>query len=302
MSVASPVRPAIPAVAQARLEPRSAPRPGHPRSGGAWWVYLALVIGLVLMVGPFLWMVASSIKTSAELHHVPPTWIPQSFTLDNYSTIFTKLNFPQYFINSVIVSAFVVGSNLLFCSMIGYALAKLRFRGKNAIFLLVLATLMVPQTVYLVPLFVLMSNLGLVNSYPGLILPFAAQALGVFLMRQFILSLPDELLEAARMDGAGEFTIFRRVVLPLLGAPLATLGILIFLGSWNNFLWPLIIATSDQMYTLPVAVGTFAIGQNAIDYGLLMAGSVVLIAPVLTIFLLLQRFVQQGIATTGLKG
>ncbi|HXN02111.1 MAG TPA: carbohydrate ABC transporter permease [Candidatus Dormibacteraeota bacterium] len=302
MSVASPVRPAIPAVILARTEPRPEPRPAHRRSWGAWWVYVGLLIGLVFLVGPFLWMLASSVKTSAELHHVPPTWIPQTFTLENYTTIFTKLNFPQYFINSVIVSAFVVGSNLLFCSMIGYALAKLRFPGKNAIFLVVLATLMVPQTVYLVPLFVLMSNLGLVNSYAGMILPFAAQALGVFLMRQYILSLPDELLEAARMDGAGEFTIFRRVVLPLLGAPLATLGILMFLGSWNNFLWPLIIATSDHMYTLPVAVATFSIGQNAVDYGLLMAGSVVLIAPVLTVFLLLQRFVQQGIATTGLKG
>jgi multiple sugar transport system permease protein len=286
-------------VAQATPEPASAQ---SRRAGNSLWVYAALLIGLVLLVGPFLWMVASSVKTSAELHHVPPTWIPQTFTLDNYSTIFTKLNFPQYFINSVIVATLVVGSNLLFCSMIGYALAKLRFRGKSAVFLLVLATIMVPQTVYLVPLFVLMSNLGLVNSYAGLILPFAAQAFGVFLMRQFIQGIPDELLEAARMDGAGEFTVFRRVVLPLLGAPLATLGILTFLGSWNNFLWPLIIATSDQMYTLPVAVATFSIGQNTADYGLLMAGSVVLIAPVLLIFLLLQRFVQQGIATTGLKG
>ena len=299
MSVAAPVRPATRAVAQTRPEPS---RPARRRSPGTWWVYVALSIGLVFLVGPFLWMVANSVKTSAELHHVPPTWIPQTFTLDNYTTIFTKLNFPQYFVNSVIVATIVVASNLLFCSMIGYALAKLRFRGKSAVFLIVLATIMVPQTVYLVPLFVLMSNLGFVNSYPGLILPFAAQAFGVFLMRQFIQGIPDELLEAARMDGAGEFTIFRRVVLPLLGAPLATLGILIFLGSWNNFLWPLIIATSDQMYTLPVAVATFSIGQNAVDYGLLMAGSVVLIAPVLLVFLLLQRFVQQGIATTGLKG
>ena len=157
-------------------------------------------------------------------------------------------------------------------------------------------------TLVAVPLFVLMSDLNLVNSLPGIFLPFAAQAFGVFLMRQFIQGIPNELLEAARIDGAGEFAIFWRVVLPLLGAPLATLGILIFLGSWNNFLWPLIIATSDQTYTLPVAVGVFSIGQNAIDYGLLMAGSVVLIAPVLTLFLLLQRFVQQGIATTGLKG
>jgi multiple sugar transport system permease protein len=300
MSVAAPVRSAAPVVTRATPEQR--PSRGSRREGNSLWVYAVLLIGLVLLVGPFLWMVASSVKTSAELHHVPPTWIPQTFTLDNYATIFTKLNFPQYFINSVIVATVVVGSNLLFCSMIGYALAKLRFRGKSAVFLIVLATIMVPQTVYLVPLFVLMSNLGFVNSYPGLILPFAAQAFGVFLMRQFIQGIPDELLEAARMDGAGEFTVFRRVVLPLLGAPLATLGILTFLGSWNNFLWPLIIATSDSMYTLPVAVGTFAIGQNAIDYGLLMAGSVVLIAPVLLVFLLLQRFVQQGIATTGLKG
>jgi multiple sugar transport system permease protein len=298
MSVAAPVRRTVAAPAQARPELHPVPR----RRGGSLLVYVLLTIGLLFLIGPFLWMITSSVKTSAELHHVPPTWFPQSFTLDNYATIFTKLNFPQYFINSVIVAAVVVGANLLFCSMIGYALAKLRFPGKGAMFLLVLATLMVPQTVYLVPLFVLMSDLNLVNSLPGIFLPFAAQAFGVFLMRQFIQGIPDELLEAARIDGAGEFGIFWKVVLPLLGAPLATLGILIFLGSWNNFLWPLIIATSDQTYTLPVAVGVFSIGQNAIDYGLLMAGSVVLIAPVLTLFLLLQRFVQQGIATTGLKG
>lgn len=298
MSVVAPVVPATPDATQGRPEPRPTPR----GRGGSWRVYVALSIGLILLVGPFLWMLASSIKTSTELHHVPPTWIPQTFTIDNYATILTKLDFPQYFVNSVIVATAVVAANLLFCSMIGYALAKLRFQGKDKIFLLVLATIMVPQTVYLVPLFVLMSNLGLVNSYPGLILPFAAQAFGVFLMRQFMLALPDELLEAARLEGASEFTIFWRVVLPLCGAPLATLGILTFLASWNNFLWPLIIATSDHMYTLPVAVATFAIGQNATDYGVLMAGSVVLIAPVLILFLLLQRFIQQGIATTGLKG
>ncbi|MDQ6883068.1 MAG: carbohydrate ABC transporter permease [Candidatus Dormibacteraeota bacterium] len=299
MSVSAPVRPAT--MLARPSAPTEEPRSGR-RTSGSFWVYVLLSIGMVLLIGPFLWMLASSIKSPAELHHVPPTWIPQTFTLDNYTTIFTKLNFPQYFVNSVVVAAVVVGSNLLFCSMIGYALAKLRFAGKRVVFLIVLATIMVPQTVYLVPLFVLMSNLGLVNTLPGIFLPFAAQAFGVFLMRQFIQGIPDELLEAARMDGAGEFKIFWRVVLPLLGAPLATLGILTFLGSWNNFLWPLIVATSDAKYTLPVAVAVFSIGQNQVDIGLLMAGSVVLIAPVLILFLLLQRFVQQGIATTGLKG
>jgi multiple sugar transport system permease protein len=162
--------------------------------------------------------------------------------------------------------------------------------------------LMVPSTVLLVPLFVLFSNLGLVNSYPALILPFAAGPFGVFLMRQFMLGLPEELLEAARIDGAGEFRTFFTIVLPLCGAPLATLGILTFLASWNNFIWPLIVSTGENMYTLPVALGTFAIGQFRSDYGLLMAGSVVLVAPVLILYLLLQRYFQQGIATTGLKG
>ena len=261
MSVAAPVRTAAPAISE--VKPARVP-PARGRLRSELWVYVALIVGLVFLIGPFLWMIASSVKTSGELHHVPPTRF-DSLTFDNYTTIFTKLNFPQYFINSVIVAAVVVGSNLLFCSMIGYALAKLRFGGKNIVFLVVLATIMVPQTVYLVPLFVLMSDLNLVNSYPGLILPFAAQAFGVFLMRQFIQGIPDELLEAARIDGAGDSGSSGGWCCHCWGAPLATLGILIFLGSWNNFLWPLIIATSDQMYTLPVAVGVFSIGQNAMN-------------------------------------
>ena len=265
-------------------------------------VYAVLTLGLVLLVGPFLWMLAGSFKTAAELHQFPPTLFPAAPTLDNYRVLFSKLNFPLYFLNSTVVAVFVVSANLMFCSMLGYALAKLHFPGKAKIFLVVLGTLMVPGTVTLVPLFVLMSAAGLVNTYAALILPFAAGPFGVFLMRQFMLGLPDEILEAARIDGANEFRIFWQIVMPLCRAPLATLGILTFLASWNNFIWPLIVTSSQDKYTLPVAVATFAVGQHSTDYGVLMAGSVILVLPVLIVFLALQRYFTQGIAMTGLKG
>jgi multiple sugar transport system permease protein len=284
------------------VQVRQAQIHGRPALPSTWWVFVLFCIGLVLVAGPFVWMVASSFKDAQELHAFPPTLIPARPTLENYTTLFQKLTFPLFFFNSVVVAAFVVGGNMLFCSMLGYALAKLHFGGRDHIFMVVMGTLMVPSTVTLVPLFVLMSALGLVNSYPALILPFAAGPFGVFLMRQFMLGIPDDLLEAARIDGASEMRIFFRVVLPISYAPLATLGILTFLSSWNNFLWPLVVSTSERMYTLPVAVATFAIGQNATDYGLLMAGSTVLVVPVLMVFLLLQRYFQPGIATTGLKG
>ena len=185
--------------------------------------------------------------------------------------------------------------------MVGYALAKLDFAGKRLLFGLVLGMLMVPGVVTFVPLFVLVSNLGLVNTYPGLILPFLVTPLGVFLMRQFIMGLPDELIEAARIDGAGEWRIFSRVIMPLCGPALATLGILTFLSSWNNFLWPLVVAQSEDKYTLPVALALYSVGQNATRYGLLLAGSVVVILPVIALFVALQRYFVQGIATTGIK-
>jgi multiple sugar transport system permease protein len=160
---------------------------------------------------------------------------------------------------------------------------------------------MVPGVVTFVPLFVLTTNLGLTNTLPGMILPFLAGPFGVFLMRQYILGLPDELIQAARVDGAGELTIFARVIMPLCGPAIATLGVLTFLTSWNNFLWPLVVATSEDKFTLPVALALYAVGQNATQYGLLLAGSVVVVIPVLVVFLLLQRFIMQGVAMTGIK-
>ncbi|HEY6057661.1 MAG TPA: carbohydrate ABC transporter permease [Candidatus Limnocylindrales bacterium] len=266
------------------------------------WTYLLLVGGLVLMVGPFLWMVLGSIKPEIDFLQAQPTLLPSAATTDNYGRLFDQLDFPRFFFNSSVIALAVTVGNLVFCPMLGYALAKLRWRGKGVIMGLVLATLMVPAGITLIPNFVLMSSLGLVNSYPGLILPFLAGPFGVFLMRQFMLGIPNELLEAARMDGANEFRIFWAVVLPIATPVLATLGILTFLGNWNSFLYPLVMAQEPQMYTLPVALATFATGQYQADHGMLMAGSVILVVPVLIVFILFQRWITEGIATTGLKG
>ena len=278
------------------------PVPSGQRARGSWWVYLLLILGILLMVGPFLWMLLGSLKTKAEFLVSPPTFLPEAATANNYERLFGQLDFPQFFFNSSLVAVVVTVGNVLFCPMLGYALAKLNWRGKRQIMGLVLATLMVPAGITLIPNFVLMRNLGLVNTYPGLILPFLVGPLGVFLTRQFMYGIPDELLEAARMDGASEWRIFWQIVMPLTVPVLATLGILTFLGSWNSFLYPLVMAQEPGMYTLPVALATFATGQYEADHGMLMAGSVVLVVPVLIIFIVFQRWITQGIATTGLKG
>lgn len=279
-----------------------APTKNNPRADrGGWWIYILLVIGIILLVGPFIWMLLGSIKTTGELRQVPPTWLPQNPTLDNYAELFDRLSFVRYFFNSAIVAIAVTAGNVIFCSMLGYALAKLSFPGKRILFAVVLGTLMVPAIVTFMPLFVLVANLNLVNTHAGLILPFLVGAFGVFLMRQFIGGIPDELLDAARVDGAGEHYIFWRIVMPLCGPAIATLTILTFLGSWNSFLWPLVVANTEDMYTLPVAIALFATGQQETNVALLMAGSVVVILPVLIIFIFLQRYFTQGIAMTGIK-
>jgi multiple sugar transport system permease protein len=280
----------------------SGPARASETTRARWITYGLLILGMVLVAGPFLWMVLGSVKTPAELLRLPPTWWPEAPTLANYERLFQRLDFPRFFFNSTVVAIAITAGNLVFCSMIGYALAKLDFAGRNKLFLLVMATLMVPQGVIIVPLFILMANLGLVNTHAGLILPFAAGAFGVFLMRQFMLGIPDELLEAARVDGASEWYLFWRIVMPLSGPALATLGILTFMSSWNMFTWPLVVSTSEEMFTLPVALATFSRGEYSSDYGLLMAGSFVIVLPILIVFMVLQKHFTQGIATSGLKG
>jgi ABC-type sugar transport system, permease component len=291
-----------PAPTASRATPEDGAITPNTRKGSTAWIYIVLTAGLVVMIGPFLWMILGSLKPEADFLRNPPTFLPSVPTTDNYGRLFDQLDFPRFFFNSSVVALAVTVGTLVFCPMLGYALAKLHWRGKGLIMGLVLATLMVPAGITLIPNFILMSNLGLVNTYPGLILPFLAGPFGVFLMRQFMLSVPNELLEAARMDGANEFRVFWSVVMPIATPVLATLAILTFLGNWNSFLYPLVMAVEPQMYTLPVALATFATGQYQADHGMLMAGSVILVVPVLIVFILFQRWITEGIATTGLKG
>ncbi|MBC9820599.1 carbohydrate ABC transporter permease [Terrabacter sp. MAHUQ-38] len=300
MAVDTASRPSGSAPARARTRK---PRSGMVGSSqaGRWWLYAILVVAFIAVVAPFVWMVLGSFKSEGELRQVPPTWLPESASLDNYTQLFDKLSFGQFFTNSIIVAVVVTAGNLVFCSMLGYALAMLDFKGKKLIFTAVMTTLMIPGVVTFVPLFVLVANAGLIDTLPGLFLPFLVSPFGVFLMRQFILGLPKDLLDAGRVDGAGELRIFWRIILPLCGPALATLGILTFLGSWNNFLWPLVVAQSEDRYTLPVALALYSTGQNSTNYGLLLAGATVVIVPILVVFLVFQKRFIEGIATTGLK-
>ncbi|NUR89052.1 MAG: carbohydrate ABC transporter permease [Nonomuraea sp.] len=263
-------------------------------------IYLGLTVGLLLVVGPFLWTALSSVKPESEIRRNPPTLWPQTWTLDNFAELFQRVNIGNAFVNSMVIALVLVATNLLFCSMVGYAFAKLPFRGKNLAFGLVLVQMAIPPIVVMTPQFVLIAQFGLVNTFIGIILPTMVGPLGVFMMRQFIADLPDELIQAARVDGARELRIFFRIILPLCGPALATLGLITFLGAWNNFLWPAVVAQSEDMYTLPVALNILN-GHEGTHYNLLVAGSVVVIAPILFLFVFLQRFFVQGIATTGIK-
>ncbi|GAB3812743.1 carbohydrate ABC transporter permease [Tessaracoccus terricola] len=264
-------------------------------------LYVILSILLLIVIMPFIWMVLGSFKSQGELLQVPPTFLPEAPSWDNFVRLFQRLDFGRYFFNSTVVAVVVTVANLVFCSMLGYALAHLSFPGKKIIFGAVLGTLMIPGLVTFIPQFVLVVNLGLADSLPALFLPFLAGPFGVFLMRQFFLGMPRDLLEAGRLDGASELGIFFRLFLPLAGPALATLGILTFLGSWNNFLWPLVVASTEKTYTLPVALALVSTGQNQTDYGLLLAGACVVVLPILLVFLFFQRYFIEGIATTGIK-
>ena len=230
------------------------------------------------------------------------TGYPHEFHPENYVEAFKAAPFGLYFYNSMVVALVVVFSTLFFSALAGYGFAKFSFPGKGLAFLFVLSTMMIPFQVVLIPLYVVVYNLGWTNNYAGLIIPGALSAFGVFLMRQFCLTLPDELLDAARIDGAGEIGIFWRVVLPLLKPPLASLAIITFLGSWNNFLWPLIVVTKGDLFTLPVGMTVFTQPMRAPYWTYIMAVSTVATLPVVIVFVALQKYFIQGVVLSGMKG
>jgi len=274
-----------------------------------------LALGGIAVSVPFIWMLVSSLKSPEDLLVYPPALIPRAWRVQNYLDALYTAQFALFALNSLIYAGCTTVLTLLLCSMSGYALARLRFRGAGVIFVAILATMMVPEHVRLIPVYTLLKHFpfcggndwrgaggsGLLDTFPGLILPAAVSAFGIFLMRQFFLTLPRDLEEAARIDGASEYTIYWRVALPLCRPALAALGILTFQWTWNNFVWPLILTSSDRMRTLQLGLQVFQDVHNT-RWELLMAGTVMATAPLIIAFLLGQRWFIRGIAMTGIKG
>lgn len=265
-------------------------------------LYIAMCLGLLFFCVPLYFMFSTSFKAEPEVFAIPVHWVPHTFLPENYLEAFLAAPFPRYFGNSLLVAVVVVGSTILFGALAGYGFAKFDFPGRRVAFLFILSTMMIPFQVLLIPLYVVVHKLGWTNSYAGLIVPGALSAFGVFLMRQACLTLPDELLDAARIDGARELGIFVRIIMPLLKPAIATLAILTFLGSWNNFLWPLIVVTKDELFTLPVGMTVFQQPLQAPYWTYIMAVSTVATLPVIIVFLSLQRYFIEGVVVSGLKG
>jgi multiple sugar transport system permease protein len=267
--------------------------------------YAFLVMVALVMVVPFLWMVTTSLKTPGSEFTLPPQILPTEFNFQSYDTLFNNLPFGRYFVNTVIITLLTVGGQLFVCALAAYGFARLTFIGRDLLFLLYLATMMIPFQITLIPLFLIVFELGWVNTYQGLIIPSISSAFGIFLLRQSFLSIPRDYQDAARIDGAHEFTIFWRIFLPLNGPALATLGVFAFMGTWTDLLWPLLIARDESMRTLELGLAYFNARPNAFtqpNWPLLMAGSVVVMLPVLLIYFVAQRYFIQGISLSGVRG
>jgi len=263
-------------------------------------LHAALVLGAAATLFPLFWMITASLMPTGEANSDPPPLLPSRVTFEHYGELFTRLNLGQAFFNSTLLATAVTLLSLFLNSMAGYAFAKLRFRGRGKIFGFLLAALVLPTQVAVLPLFLLLREMHLISSYWGVILPGMASIFGIFLMRQYALSIPDELLDAARIDGASEFRIYWEIVIPLCRPILVTLAIFTFLGTWNDFLWPLVVLTDQSRYTLPVALANL-FGEHVQDTELMMAGSVLTVLPVLLLFLFLQRHYIQGLLMGGVK-
>lgn len=260
---------------------------------------IGLSIGAIITAFPFLWMLASSFKPQSESIDFPPTILPQVPTFEYYATLFTELDFGRYLLNTVIVVV-ISYIGLILMAMAGYAFAKFDFAGKSWMFFLVLATLMIPVQVTMIPTYLIINSLNLTNTLVGIALPTLVSGFSIFLFRQFMTTIPTEMLEAARLDGAGEFRTFWQIVLPMSAPILAVQAVLTFIAGWNSFLWPLVLSSDQKLYTLSVGLNLLN-QQLAVNPSLQMAGATVMVVPILIVFIIFQRYVIQGFALSGLK-
>lgn len=263
------------------------------------WIGVALGVGALITAFPFIWMLATSVKPQRESIDFPPTILPQEPTFEWYATLFTELDFGRYFANTIIV-VLIGFVGLLLMAMAGYAFAKFDFRGRRWMFFLVLATMMIPVQVTMIPTYLILNGMKLTNTLVGIALPTLVSGFSIFLFRQFMTTIPTEMLEAARLDGAGEFRTFWQIVLPMSKPILAVQVVLTFISGWNSFLWPLIIASDQKLYTLSVGLALLN-QQLAVNPSLQMAAASVMVVPILIVFIVFQRYVIQGFALSGLK-
>jgi multiple sugar transport system permease protein len=265
-------------------------------------LYLVLLISGVVAALPFFWMIFGSFKTGSEIRQIPPTFVPETWTLDNYTKILTDPELPlmTFYRNSLFVAVMNVITTLFMASLLGYIFAKYRFRGRQPMFWYLMALMMVPPSVLMIPNYLILSRLGLLNNLWGLVITVIVDPFAVFVMRQFIMSLPDEQIESARIDGASEFRIYRTIVIPQVKPALATLGLLTFMFNWNAYLWPLIVLTQNDKRTIPVILSWYST-QHAAQLNLVMAASVLMVVPVLVFFLFTQRWIVAGLTLTGGK-
>lgn len=268
---------------------------------GHFFVYVILIAGIIVTIFPFIWMILTSFKTQSEAIAVPPIILPSEWKWENYLEIFDAVPFAKMYLNTILSAIVTVAGQLLFCSMAAYAFGRIEFPGRNAIFMLLLAVLMVPGSFFILPQYLLIQNMGLLNTLPALFIPNLFSAFGTFLLRQFFMSLPDELEDAALLDGCNRFTTYSKIMLPLVNSGLVALGILTLRFAWNDLMWPMIVNTSTEKMTLSAGLA-YMNGQYTTNYPVMMAGAVMAVAPLLILFAIFQKQFIEGVAMSGIKG
>lgn len=264
-------------------------------------IHVVLILGAIVMITPFLWMILTALKTYPETIHVPPTIFPKQWQFQNFIKVFQQIDLLTYYRNTIIMVVGRTVGQLIFCSLTAYAFARMRFKGRNVLFVLVLSLLMVPSQIVLIPSFVIMKEFGWIDTFYALITPGIFSAFGVFLLRQFFMAIPKELDESAKMDGCSYFGIYWRIILPLSKPAMIALAIFAIISTWNDFLWPLIVTNSDKMRVLSIGLASFQ-GQYVTDYPMLMTGGVLATIPMIIVFIFLQKYFIEGISLTGTKG